>query len=175
MSSSTPRWLERDQQHAWRSYVVGSTLLLAKLDRELRDEFGLALAEYEILVRLSESDGGRMRMSALADSMCHSRSRITHTVKRLQDRGVVERVAYGDDGRGVEAVLTDAGRQLLERAAPVHVHGVRRHFVDRLSADDLAAVGRAFGTAADALVAEHPAADIREAGGRALVAPVSRG
>ncbi len=161
MSSRPVRWLSSDQQLAWRSYVVGSTLLLAKLDRELRDAFGIALPEYEILVRLSEAPHGRLRMSALADSMCHSRSRVTHTVKRLERRDLVARTASDADGRGVEAVLTAAGRALLERAAPVHVEGVRRHFVDVVSPEDLAAVGRAFGTVADDLVTEHPAADIR--------------
>lgn len=160
-TQGAPRWLDTDQQHAWRSYVVGSTLLLAKLDRELRDAFDLALPEYEILVRLSESPDDRMRMSALADSMCHSRSRITHTVKRLEQRSLVRRQACDDDGRGIEAVLMPAGRHLLEQAAPLHVHGVRRHFVDVIDPADLAAVGRAFGTVADDLVPEHPAADIR--------------
>jgi len=155
------RWLDATQQRAWRAFVVGSTLLMERLDRDLREAFGIALPEYEILVRLSEVPERRLRMSVLADSMCHSRSRITHTVRRLEQRGLVDRVACDLDGRGVEAVMTDAGYDLLVRAAPLHVASVRRHFLDVIDEDDFAATGRAFEAVADGLVTERPDADIR--------------
>ncbi len=154
-------WLDPQQQHAWRAYLVGTTLLMERLDRDLRANHGLSLPEYEVLVRLSECEGNRLRMAVLADSLSHSRSRVTHTVTRLERDGLVERVTCTSDGRGVEALLTRKGRALLEQAAPTHVRGVREHLVDLASPDDFAAVGRVFDAVSDGLIAGNPAADIR--------------
>lgn len=155
------RWLDADQQRSWRAYLVGTTLLMDRLDRDLREHHDLSMPEYEILVRLSEAPGRRMRMAELAGSISHSRSRVTHTVARLEKDGLVERTACVSDGRGVEAALTDAGFARLEEAAHTHVEGVRRCLVDLASEEDLAAVGRVFNAVADNLVAANPAADIR--------------
>ena len=154
-------WLDPHQQHAWRAYLVGTTLLMDRLDRDLRANHGLSLPEYEVLVRLSECEGNRLRMAVLADSLSHSRSRVTHTVSRLERAGLVERVTCTSDGRGVEALLTRKGRALLEQAAPTHVRGVREHLVDLASPDDFAAMGRVFDAVSDGLIAANPAADIR--------------
>jgi DNA-binding MarR family transcriptional regulator len=154
-------WLDAEQQRSWRAYLVGTTLLTDQLDRELREAHHLSLQEYEILVRLSESDGNRCRMAVLADSLSHSRSRVTHTVARMEAVGLVARVSCAGDGRGVEAVLTDEGRRVLEEAAPTHVAGVRRLLVDVVDERDLQAVGRVFSAVADGLVERCPAADIR--------------
>jgi DNA-binding MarR family transcriptional regulator len=154
-------WLDPQQQHAWRAYLVGTTLLMDRLDRDLRANHGLSLPEYEVLVRLSECEGNRLRMAVLADSLSHSRSRVTHTVSRLERAGLVERVTCTSDGRGVEAVLTRKGRSLLEQAAPTHVRGVRDHLVDLASPEDFEAVGRVFDAVSDGLIATNPAADIR--------------
>ena len=78
------RWLTSDQQQAWRAYIMGTELLQHQLDRELREEHDISFSEYEILVRLSEAEGGRMRMAILADAMSHSRSRVTHTIARME-------------------------------------------------------------------------------------------
>lgn len=155
------RWLDRDQQRSWRAYLVGTTLLMDRLDRDLRERHDLSLPEYEILVRLSESPDRRMRMASLAGSISHSRSRVTHTVARLEKDGLVQRSACVSDGRGVEAALTDAGYARLQAAAPTHVEGVRRFLVDLASDADLAAVGRVFDSVADHLVEGNPSADIR--------------
>ena len=155
------RWLTQDQQRSWRSYLVGSTLLMDRLDRELREHHDLSLPEYEILVRLSEAPSRRMRMAELADAISHSRSRVTHTVARLERDGLVERLTCASDGRGVEAALTDTGYARLVAAAPTHVEGVRRLLVDLTSDDDFAAVGRVFDAVADALIATNPAAELR--------------
>src|SRR3712207_5188139 len=104
-------WLDQGQQDAWRAYLTGTTLLTDRLDRDLRERHGLSLPEYEILVRPSEAPDHRMRMAVLADSLSHSRSRVTHTVARMERDGLVERDACLDDGRGVEAVLTSAGHK----------------------------------------------------------------
>jgi DNA-binding MarR family transcriptional regulator len=154
-------WLDSEQQRAWRAYLVGTTLLMDRLDRDLRANHDLSLPEYEVLVRLSECTGRRLRMASLADSLSHSRSRVTHTVSRLERAGLVERVSCTSDGRGVEAVLTDRGMALLEAAAPDHVRGVREYLVDLAGPADFAAVGRVFNAVTDRLVDANPAVDIR--------------
>lgn len=141
MSNGT-RWLDADEQEAWRHYLRASRALEMALDRELVNH-GMSLAEYEILSMLSEAKGRRIRMSALAELVVQSRSRITHTATRLQRRGWVEREACLSDSRGVELVLTDGGREALLRAAPIHVEGVRRHLVDAMSRSQFQVVGDA--------------------------------
>ena len=155
------RWLDTDQQRSWRALVLGTTLLFDRLDDELRRSFDLSLTEYEILVRLSERDGRQLRMAQLADALAHSRSRVTHTVARMEKAGLVERCTSPEDGRGVVARMTERGWELLVSCAPVHVRGVREHLVDLVAADDLAAVGRVMNTVADHLVPAHPEMEIR--------------
>ena len=154
------RWLEQDEQRSWRALLMGMTLLRDRLDADLRRLFDLSLAEYEVLVRLSENDG-QLRMAQLADAMAHSRSRITHTISRMQKAGLVERIDSPDDGRGVIARMTGAGMELLVRAAPFHVTGVREYLVDLVSPDDFAAVGRVFDAVSDNLVVCHPSIEMR--------------
>ena len=156
-----PRWLDDDQQLSWRALVLGYTLLSDRLDDDLRRHANLSLTEYEILVRLSERDG-RMRMAQLADALAHSRSRVTHTIKRMEEAELVERSTSPDDGRGVIASLTPKGKRFLESLAPIHVEGVRDHLVDLVSEDDFAALGRVMNTVADHLIARHPEMEIRE-------------
>ncbi|MEU8221344.1 MarR family transcriptional regulator [Kribbella sp. NPDC048915] len=137
------RWLDAEQQLAWRAYLLGTARLMAKLDDDLR-QFGLGLNDYEILVRLSEAPDRRLRMADLADRLHQSRSRLTHTVGRLENAELVRRTSCTSDKRGVWAELTEAGLALLEQAAPYHVEGVRENLVDLVSAEDFAAVGRVF-------------------------------
>jgi DNA-binding MarR family transcriptional regulator len=139
---------------------MGTTLLFDRLDDDLRTAHDISLVEYEILVRLSER-GGQMRMAALADALAHSRSRVTHTITRMEKAGLVQRSSSPEDGRGILATLTDKGHDLLVRAAPTHVAGVRAHLVDLADDDDFAAVGRVFNAVSDHLVAAHPEMEIR--------------
>src|ERR687890_1482634 len=120
---TAPRWLSVDQQQVWRSYLLGSARLAERLDADLR-EFGIDLGEYEILVTLSEAPERRVRMSELADAVHQSRSRLTHTVTRLENAGLVDRSNCPTDRRGVWAHLSDEGLALLEEAAPRHVESV---------------------------------------------------
>ena len=147
----TARWLDSDQQAHWRAFLSGTTRLFERLDRQLRERSGISLAEYEILVRLSEAPGQHLRMAELASSLAHSRSRITHTVARLEAAGAVIRRACPSDGRGVLALLTDGGMRMLVDAAPGHVDAVRGYLVDVASPADFEAVGRVFGATADLL------------------------
>jgi DNA-binding MarR family transcriptional regulator len=84
-------------------------------------------------------------MSELADKVVHSRSRLTHTITRMEKRGLVERVRCSSDGRGRQAQLTVEGRDLLERAAPTHVRSVRELLLDVIGHDDLLELGRILG------------------------------
>ncbi|WP_375423925.1 MarR family winged helix-turn-helix transcriptional regulator [uncultured Friedmanniella sp.] len=145
----TTPWLSTEQQTVWRHYLLGSARLKDRLDADLR-QFGLDLAEYEILVTLSEAPDRRVRMSDLAEAVHQSRSRLTHTVTRMEAARLVERVSCPTDRRGVWAQLTEHGFELLAEAAAEHVACVRRHFVEVMSAEDYAAVGRAFAAIARA-------------------------
>ena len=155
------RWLDADQQGSWRAFAVGVTLLLDRLDADLQRAFGLSLTEYEILVRLSEHPERSMRMAQLADALAHSRSRVTHTVARMQRAGLVERAVSPEDGRGIVCTLTERGHDLLVEAAPVHVNGVREYLVDLADREDFAALGRVMNAVTDALIECHPEAEIR--------------
>src|SRR5919107_1162916 len=143
------RWLDSEQQVAWRAYLLGTARLMAKLDDDLR-QFGLGINDYEILVRLSEAPDGRLGMADLADRLHQSRSRLTHTVGRLEAAELVRRTSCTSDKRGVWAELTDAGFALLQEAAPSHVEGVRENLVDLATPEDFAAVGPVAGVAVTA-------------------------
>ena len=139
-TAGAPRWLDPEEQKAWRAWLYSTQLLMDRLDRELTRETGISHAYYEILVALSETPGRMLRMSELADRCLSSRSRLSHAVSRLEERGWVRRQVCEEDGRGQLAVLTDEGLAALEAAAPVHVEGVRTHLFDQLSPEQVAAM-----------------------------------
>lgn len=144
-------WLTRDQQDAWRAWLDATLQLNDRLSRDLHEAHGLTLADYEILVHLSESHDRRMRMSELADKVLSSRSRLSHQVDRMERAGLVSREHCVDDRRGSFAVLTDHGWDVLVKAAPDHVASVRRHLVDVLDAQEFAALGASCRRIADRL------------------------
>src|SRR3954447_1289931 len=162
MSTEEPRWLNESEQHSWRALIMGMTLLIDRLDADLRRNYDVSLPEYEILVRLSERPGRQLRMAQLADALAHSRSRVTHTIQRMERAGLVERISSPDDGRGILASMTDKGLDLLQRTAPLHVGGVRDHLVDLVSDADLAALGRVMDAICNDLIAAHPEMEMRE-------------
>jgi DNA-binding MarR family transcriptional regulator len=131
------RWLSASEQQAWRAYLEATTLLFDALDRQLQRDAGIPHAYYEILVRLSEAECRSMRMSELADATRSSRSRLSHAVARLEERGWLKRVDCATDKRGQVAVLTEAGFAALEDAAPGHVEAVRALVIDRLTAEQI--------------------------------------
>lgn len=137
------QWLTEDQQRVWRTYLLGVARLTDELDADLRRS-GLDLPEYEILVVLEESPDRRLRMSELAEAVHQSRSRLTHTIARMEKTGLVERETCPTDRRGVWAQLTETGYEMLRQTAPSHVKAVRRFFVDAVDPDDYEALGRAF-------------------------------
>lgn len=121
----------------WRLYLEASQRLWSRLGKDLGDDTEVSLAEYDVLVKLSEAPGHTLRMSDLASYTTLSRSRIAHTVTRMEKAGLVERAKTDADGRGVTATLTAQGMALLEAVAPPHVASVRRHFIDLLSPEEL--------------------------------------
>jgi DNA-binding MarR family transcriptional regulator len=136
-SQSAPKWLTADEQRAWRAYLESTKVLFDALDRQLQREASMPHAYYEILVRLSEADGRALRMSELAEKTRSSRSRLSHAVARLEERGWVVREECPTDRRGQVARLTDAGFAVLTDAAPGHVAAVRRYVVDGLTPEQL--------------------------------------
>ena len=132
------RLLTESQMRAWRAFLGASTLVSARLNHELDEAAAISMYEYEILVRLFESEAGRVRMSQLADQVSYSRSRLTHTVGRLERAGYVLRSSCPNDRRGVYAHLTQAGYEFLAQTAPIHLDGVRRHLINRFTPSELA-------------------------------------
>jgi len=145
------RWLSKEQQSHWRSWITASTVLHEQLSRELQEKHGLTITDYQILVRLSESENRSNRMSDLASLTLLSRSRLSHQIDRMEAAGLVSREVCPDDRRGQLAVLTNAGMKALVAAAPDHVEGVRKHFVDLLTDAEYKALGNAAKKFADHL------------------------
>jgi DNA-binding MarR family transcriptional regulator len=131
------RWLDDDEQTAWRAYLDGTRMLFQALDRQLTSESDLSLTDYELLVRLSEAPDGRLRMRDLADATLSTRSGVTRAVTRAEKAGWVQRVECEDDRRGMNAELTAAGRRKLAESAPGHVGAVREHLLDLLTPEQL--------------------------------------
>jgi len=142
---------------AWRSFITAHARITRRLDEELQAAHGLSLAEYDALLQIAHAPGRRVRMNVLAERVILSRSGITRLVDRLEAAGAVERAACTTDARGQEAVLTPAGLDRLRSAAKTHLDGVRRYFLGRLDAADLAALEASLGRVADALASgNHP-------------------
>jgi DNA-binding MarR family transcriptional regulator len=130
---SGTRWLSAAEQETWRSFVAGSLAFFAAVDAQLQRDSGMPLAYYEILVQLSEAPEQALRMSQLAGATATSKSRVSHAVARLQERGWVRRTDCPTDRRGQIAQLTEEGYAVLAAAAPGHVEQVRRTLFDVLS------------------------------------------
>ncbi|GII77976.1 MarR family transcriptional regulator [Sphaerisporangium rufum] len=135
-----PRWLAADEQRAWRAFLLMHSRLAARLNRQLQAACGLSLADYEVLVHLSEAAGGRARPHELQRALDWEQSRLSHQLARMRQRGLVTRERCGEDRRGAHVLLTDAGRQAITTAAPGHVETVRRLFFDPLTEDQVAAL-----------------------------------
>ena len=141
MGDDAVRWLDDDEQEVWRAYLDVMRLLMDRLQKQVSEDSGLSLGEYEVLVQLSEAPDRQLRMSELAARIVHSRSRLTHTVGRMEKRGLVRREPCEDDGRGVMCTLTAPGFDVLVDAAPGHVEAVRQAIFDPLSPADVQALG----------------------------------
>ena len=136
--------LNDTQQEYWRAFIEGSWALHTRLEDELRAATGLSMADYHVMVVLSEAPERRLRMGELAGRLVFSPSRLTYQISSMVKRGLVHKQPCPDDGRGQEAVLTDDRHGPLVAAAPLHLKTVRDSFIDHLDDDELAVIGRAF-------------------------------
>jgi DNA-binding MarR family transcriptional regulator len=137
--------LSSTQQAAWRAFIESSWALHNRLEDDLRAATGLSMADYHVMVVLSEAPGHRIRMGELASRLVFSPSRCTYQITSMAKRGLVRKQSCSDDGRGQEAVLTDAGLAALTAAAPLHLATVRETFIDDLDDAELATITRVFG------------------------------
>jgi DNA-binding MarR family transcriptional regulator len=135
------RWLTDEEQGVWRAYLDVMRLVLDRMQRQLVEDSDMTSGEYEVLVQLSEVPERRLRMSDLADRIVNSRSRLTHTIGRMEGRGLVRREPCVEDGRGVLCILTDSGYERMVQAAPGHVEAVRSALFDPLEFEDVRALG----------------------------------
>jgi DNA-binding MarR family transcriptional regulator len=137
MADSRARWLSAEEQSAWRTFLAATQTLFSAVETQLQRESGIPHGYYEILVRLSEAADRSLRMSQLAEASTSSKSRLSHAVARLEERGWVERLDCPTDRRGQVARLTDPGYAALEAAAPAHVEQVRRSLFDRITPEQV--------------------------------------
>lgn len=124
----------------WAAFLRAHARVVRELERELQAEQRMALTDYDVLIQLAQADDHRLRMSELADRLMLSRSGVTRLVDRLVGEGLVERVLCDTDRRGQWAALTETGLDRLRKVTPTHLRGVAEHFLDRLSADELASM-----------------------------------
>ncbi|MEV1206472.1 MarR family winged helix-turn-helix transcriptional regulator [Microbispora rosea] len=139
---NSPRWLDADEQRAWRAYLRMQGRLTARLNRQLQADSGLSLADYDVLVHLTDREEGRLRPYELQRDLQWEQSRLSHQLTRMQRRGLVRREECVDDGRGAYVVITEEGRRAITAAAPGHVETVRRLFFDGLTREQVTALER---------------------------------
>ena len=154
---ASPRWLTAPQERAWRRYRRMRTLLDLQIARDLSKDSGLSEADYDVLSTLSEKPEGCWRARDLAAELLWSTRRLAHHVGRMEQRGLVARQPYADDARGALISLTEQGRATLRKAAPPHVASVRRHMMDLLTAEEVAALDTVAGKVITRLAGEAPA------------------
>jgi DNA-binding MarR family transcriptional regulator len=131
-----PRWLTEEDQRVWRRWLLVQNRIAAELNRQLQTESALSLQDFDVLVRLTDEVPSKIRITELAVALGWERSRLSHHIRRMEKRNLIQREECPDDGRGAFVVLTDTGRAVIEAAAPAHVHAVRRIF-DALSYEQL--------------------------------------
>ena len=139
-------WLTEEQQQIWRGYLSMVSQLQTAMHRQLQQDSELSLSDYDVLVALSER--GPQRINELGEALAWEQSRVSHQLRRMRRRSLVERHGSGDDRRGATVELTDAGRAALDAAAPGHVDLVRSVVFDGLTA----AQQRAFGAVIESVV-----------------------
>jgi DNA-binding MarR family transcriptional regulator len=136
-----PRWLDGQEQAVWRAFLDMHARLNAQLSREMQERAGISIADFSVLVQLSEHVHDRMRVLELARALRWEKSRLSHQLTRMTQRGLVERQNCSDDRRGAFVALTQRGRATIEAAAPHHVEAVRRYLFDQLDPEQVATLG----------------------------------
>jgi DNA-binding MarR family transcriptional regulator len=141
--TSSPRWLSESEQRAWRALQQFGAPLAAALNRQLLADSTLSSADYQVLVVLTETDGGVLRAGELGRETGWEKSRLSHHLKRMEARGLVRRDECLTDGRGLLVRITDAGRRAIADAAPAHVATVRDLVIDALTPEQLRVLAEA--------------------------------
>jgi DNA-binding MarR family transcriptional regulator len=134
-----PRWLSDEEQAAWRGLFLMYAQITLSLNRQLSDS-DLSVQDYGVLVHLSEAPAGRCRPFELGEALGLEKTRLSHHLKRLEERGLVARTRCQTDHRGWLVSITATGREALKSAAPGHVAAVRDSFIDRLSPQQIEAM-----------------------------------
>lgn len=147
-------WLDEREQTAWRLLQRMQMQLTGTLERDLAADSGLSYQDYAVLVALTGEPDGRLRAFRLGHELGWEKSRLSHHVSRMVQRGLVTREKCPTDQRGAIIAVTPAGREAIEAAAPGHVAAVRRHFVDRLTPGQLDALIAVATTVLDGLAGE---------------------
>lgn len=137
------RWLDEKEERAWRALQFMHLRLDGELARQLASDSELSYADYVVLVALTDRPDGRMRVFEIAETLGWEKSRVSHQVSRMTERGLVTKKKCGTDRRGAYVVITRRGRRELEAAAPGHLQAVRRLFIDRLTPDQLTSIAEA--------------------------------
>jgi DNA-binding MarR family transcriptional regulator len=135
-----PRWLNDQEQRAWRGLMDMQHTLSAFIDRQLRTRCGLSHADYQVLAHLSEAPGGQLRSFELGDLLHWEKSRLSQHLTRMQSRGLVTRERAEDDQRGAVVAITPQGTELIAAAAGQHVDDARNVVIDQLTAEELRAL-----------------------------------
>jgi DNA-binding MarR family transcriptional regulator len=136
----TTRWLDDEEMRIWRAFVEVRGRVTAELEQSLKQDAGMTLDDYEVLVLLSEAPEQRMRMTAMSESLVHSQSRLTQRIDRMVKRGWVRREQCPEDRRGTLAVITSEGLMVIEASAPGHVSDVRELLIDLIEPGERAVV-----------------------------------
>ncbi len=145
-----PNWLSKEEEKAWRGFMALRNGLIGHLARQLAQDSGITEAEFEVLVVVSEAPGQRIRSRDLGKALNWERSRLSHQITRMEERGMVAREQCENDARGFDVVLTKAGLKAIQAAAPKHLEAVRHCFIDLLSPAQMKTL-----TNISELVAEH--------------------
>jgi DNA-binding MarR family transcriptional regulator len=138
-ATTGPRWLDETEMRAWVGLLRMSWLIEIGIGRDLT-EAGLSFADYHVLASLSEARGHQMRITDLAARISWSKSRLSHQLSRMEARGLVSRSTCPTDARGALALLTPAGLEAIQNAAPGHVESIRRHLLQPLSPEQVGAL-----------------------------------
>lgn len=132
--------LEPEEWELWDTYMRAQRLLVRELDRGLQRDCGISKAEFSVLVTLWRAPGREMRVGELSESLDWEKSRVSHQLTRMENRGFVERTRSGAGGRRTGIGLTAKGRRAAQSALLVHAGNIRRHFLDPLAPEQAAAI-----------------------------------
>ena len=150
-----PKWLSGDEEKAWRGFVALRIGLVGHLARQLAQECGITEAEFEVLVVVSEAPGQRIRSRELGKALNWERSRLSHQIARMEERGMVAREQCENDARGFDVLLTKAGLRAIQAAAPKHLEAVRHCFIDLLTPAQMKALANIADVVGEHLATEH--------------------